>query len=461
MLGNKECMHCTPSWGAVPLSIRGVLFRNGPDLSRGCFASPLDGDGRIDRFEFRDGRVVLTSRNVLTSELKQEREAGKVLFRHAFGTSPDRPKMFDVRLKNSANTNVVLHGGILLALWEGGLPHAVHPDSLETLGTHSLGGLACDMLPFSTGLGALDRVMGMGGHAVTAHPRLDSSSGRLVTFTTQFTLTGIAVRIIEFKPDCFEPHSIQTFVHTGFTHFHDFGVTADFYVFFAADMSFDIPSFALSGKPVTECISQGSGKTIIYLVPRRTSAFDKVLRAFVSRTFVTHIANAYQDAGRVVVDCMACQDVSLTKVPDVRLFRHSIELSSLAAKSEQLTHTLCEFPTVNPRFNTGSYRYCYFTACTSHESTHPDVYVKRDMRTGEEIFTRAGDGVHTEVSFVGTGPQEDDGFLIGMVAPGAKTLQKCPMLVIIDAHTMSVVCLLHACGANPTGLHGTFIHDGL
>lgn len=57
------------------------------------------------------------------SELAKEEEANAVLYRNTFGTQPKRAlgplqNAFDLYLKNPANTNVVLWGNRLLALWE-------------------------------------------------------------------------------------------------------------------------------------------------------------------------------------------------------------------------------------------------------------------------------------------------------------------------------------------------------
>ena len=61
------------------------------------------------------------------SELEKEAEANAVLYRNTFGTQPKKPlgpmqNAFDLTLKNPANTNVVLWGNRLLALWEVNTP---------------------------------------------------------------------------------------------------------------------------------------------------------------------------------------------------------------------------------------------------------------------------------------------------------------------------------------------------
>ena len=69
--------------------------------------------------------VILRSAESFTacSELAKEEEANAVLYRNTFGTQPKRAlgplqNAFDLYLKNPANTNVVLWGNRLLALWE-------------------------------------------------------------------------------------------------------------------------------------------------------------------------------------------------------------------------------------------------------------------------------------------------------------------------------------------------------
>ena len=56
-------------------------------------------------------------------ELEAELAADKVLYRNTFGTQPAGGPLanaFNMHLKNPANTNAILWGGKLLALWEVG-----------------------------------------------------------------------------------------------------------------------------------------------------------------------------------------------------------------------------------------------------------------------------------------------------------------------------------------------------
>ena len=89
-----------------------------------------------------------------------EQKAGKILYRGTFGTQKPGgwlANIFDFKLKNIANTNVIYWGGKLLALWEGGEAYRLDPYTLETLGNEYFNGvLSAD-------------------EAFAAHPRLENN----------------------------------------------------------------------------------------------------------------------------------------------------------------------------------------------------------------------------------------------------------------------------------------------
>lgn len=123
--------------GRAPAGLSGVLYRNGPAQFRhgDAYASHwFDGDGMVHRIAIGDGAVEHRSRFVATPKHKAEMAAGRFLAA-GFGTEgdPSYPvgSSDDV---NAANTSVMLAGGELLALWEGGSAWRVDPDTLESRG---------------------------------------------------------------------------------------------------------------------------------------------------------------------------------------------------------------------------------------------------------------------------------------------------------------------------------------
>lgn len=123
--------------GRLPDGLDGVLFRNGPgalEMGADRYMHPFDGDGMIVRFDLSARGVRYQNRFVATRERTAELRAGKMLHR-AFGTNlpgGSWKNLLRLRFKNAANTNVIWHGGRLLALWEGGVPHRLEPDNLAT-----------------------------------------------------------------------------------------------------------------------------------------------------------------------------------------------------------------------------------------------------------------------------------------------------------------------------------------
>jgi len=87
---------------------------------------PFDADGLVCAITLSEGKAVFRNRFVRTKGYQREKRARKILYRGAFGTQKSGGplfNMFDVNIKNVANTNIIYWDGKLLALWEAGLPH--------------------------------------------------------------------------------------------------------------------------------------------------------------------------------------------------------------------------------------------------------------------------------------------------------------------------------------------------
>ena len=168
--------------GAVPTDLHGTLFRNGNGRfeHQGITYDHLfDGDGMISAFEFKGGKVHYSNRYVRTDEFEREEAAGRMLYR-SFGTNLPggfSRNFLKMHFKNAANTNVIFHGGKLLALWEGGWPHRLEPATLETLGRYDYGGVLRNDFSF------IDRQI-TPELPFSAHPKVHPGSGELFNFGT-------------------------------------------------------------------------------------------------------------------------------------------------------------------------------------------------------------------------------------------------------------------------------------
>ncbi|KAF2160872.1 hypothetical protein M409DRAFT_70177 [Zasmidium cellare ATCC 36951] len=150
--------------GQIPKEIDGSFYRIMVDpFMPPCEGNvPLDGDGNISVFQFHEGRVHMRTRYVETERYLLERKANKSLFglyRNPFTHHPCVRAAVD----STANTNLVLWAGHLLALKEGALPYACDPHTLETRMYDPFGGQ-------------------VNSKTFTAHPKYDPFKDELVVF---------------------------------------------------------------------------------------------------------------------------------------------------------------------------------------------------------------------------------------------------------------------------------------
>ena len=148
--------------GRAPRGLAGSLYRNGPGWFRYPSSSTghwFDGDGFIQRFAIEDGRVRHSGKFADTLKRRVEMQRQEIIF-PGFGTrgQPRAPVESPDDI-NAANTSVMMAGGELWALWEGGSPTRMNPDTLETIGIR----------PFRQDLASMP---------FTAHPKVEPN-GRI------------------------------------------------------------------------------------------------------------------------------------------------------------------------------------------------------------------------------------------------------------------------------------------
>jgi all-trans-8'-apo-beta-carotenal 15,15'-oxygenase len=279
----------------------GSFFKNGHakfEIGSEKFLHPFDGDGMITAMSINNGSILFRNKFVRTTGFVRERQAKKVLYRNSFGTEKSGgflANMFDFNIKNVANTNVIYRAGRLLALWEGGLPYLVEPDSLRTSGEYTFKGLLKK------------------GYAFSAHPREDPISGNLINFCVKERGDKSKICVYEFDDKLQVKNEVQ-FEIPGFVFCHDFAITENYYVFTEAPLKFDPVPFIFGLKPASNCISFDKSKyCVIHLVPRNG---DKVITVPVQNHFNFHYANAYEEGNEVVIDVAWADNLVLGETPD-------------------------------------------------------------------------------------------------------------------------------------------------
>ncbi|MDJ0570948.1 MAG: carotenoid oxygenase family protein [Pleurocapsa sp. MO_192.B19] len=453
--------------GEIPSQLSGTLFRNGPgllDIGGSAVHHPFDGDGMISAFSFKDGKAYYRNRFVQTEAYLQEQEAEKILYRGVFGTQKSGGwlnNIFDLKLKNIANTGVIYWGDKLLALWEAAEPHRLDPKTLNTLGIDYLDGV---LEP---------------GDAFAAHPWIDPSCEMddgapcLVNFRVDPGLSS-KITLFEFAPD---GKLLRRHAHSipGFSFIHDFIITPQYAIFFQNPVNFNPLPFLFGMLGAGQCVQfQPDKPTSVILIPRDPN--NKEIKTFsVESGFVFHHANAFEKGNKVYIDSIAYhtlpqvqpnsnyKEVDFDSLNPGQLWRFSLNLEDGTVDRQMLDRRCCEFPTHNPNRVGRDYRYLYIGAAHNDTGRNAPLQaiMKLDLQTKErQLHSFAPSGYVSEPIFVPkpNAEREDAGWLLTLVYDSSKHRST---LAILDGEnlTAEAIALLHLKHHIPYGLHGSWCDE--
>lgn len=337
--------------GAVPPEIDGGFYRVAADHQfppRFADDIPFNGDGMVSLFRFRDGKVALKSRYVKSQRFLMERAAGRALMGKYRNAYLDDPSLEGVP-RDLANTNVIIHGGVLLAFWEGALPMALDPVTLETIGRWDFHGT-------------------FASPTCSAHCTVDPENGNLVGFA--FATKG------EFTKDSiyFEVDPSGRVIHTAefqlpyFAELHDCGVTRD-YICFPVVPIMGVGDEALR-KGETYYAWDPAREIHLGVLPRFGSG--KQLRWFTApNCFTSHVMNAWNEGTRIFFDTCVSPGNLFPWFPErgkpfdpsqcaVRLTRWTVDYGGAGdgfESSKVLSDYIGEFPKTDPRWQMRKYRH--------------------------------------------------------------------------------------------------------
>lgn len=329
--------------GAVPDGLDGAFYRVAPDPQFPPMAGDdiwFNGDGMVTRFRFEGGRVSLRQRWVRTGKFCREQAAGKALYGAYRNPLTDDPSVAGT-VRGTANTNVIVHAGKLLALKEDSPPVAMDPDTLETIGDWDFGGR-------------------MTSQTFTAHPKIDPASGEMIAFG--YAATGLCTRDMAYYVIDARGEIVHEtwFEIPYYCMMHDFGITQDYVIFHVVPIVGSWERLR-EGKPHFGFDT----KLPVHLgiMPRRGRAQD--LRWFSLPTvFASHVMNAHNQGTHVHFDTVMSAGNMFPFFPDVdgapfspedaagRLTRWSVDLAAddPCVTITRLADVVGEFPRIDDRF---------------------------------------------------------------------------------------------------------------
>lgn len=216
--------------GEIPADLSGAFYRVGPDpqypMMKGNI--PFDGEGHVSMFRIANGRVDYRSRFVRNERYLAQDKAGRILFPMYRNPYLDDPSVKGLS-RSTANTHIIHHRDLLLALKEDSPPTALDLLTLET------------RVPNYTFDGTLP------SRTFTAHPKLDSQTGNMVAFGYEADGHGTdTISVFEYSPQgklLWNARGKIPYV----CGLHDFAVTQNFIAFFLMPLAFDAEQMARGG----------------------------------------------------------------------------------------------------------------------------------------------------------------------------------------------------------------------
>ncbi len=455
--------------GTIPADLQGTMFRNGPgllDVNGQWLHHPIDGDGMVTSLAIKDGKAFFRNRFVRTKGFLEEQAAGQILYRSPFGTQKPGgvlANIFDLRLKNLANTSVVYWGGKLLALWEGGEPHRLDPYTLETLGLDELGGILSP------------------GKEFAAHYRVDpdvNGEPHLVNFGSNLKLgvgfqeDATVITLYEFAESgtLLQRHAYRI---PGFSVMHDMTITPNHCIFFQTPVDYNALPYVLGWQSIVQSFSLNERKpTNIVVLPRDP---DGPVNVYESRSgFIFHFANAFEEGDQICVDAFSYdhvpdiggdtnfREIDYRTFPHGKMWRYTINTRSGKVDRKLMHARNSDFPTFNPDYEGRPYRYVYLMSAAAQATDwFAHTITKLDLITGESEEWDAGTcGFPSEALFVPKrdGKTEDAGWLLSMVYDGTSHRSS---VVILDAENVArgPVARLHLKQHIPHSFHGCFVDE--
>ncbi|MEM1110819.1 MAG: carotenoid oxygenase family protein [Pseudomonadota bacterium] len=441
--------------GEVPAELKGSFYRAGPNQRfkpRGEYHL-FQGDGMVHAFHIQNGQVDYRNRWVRTAKWKLEDRAGRSLINpmNPFDCDPDYSDFVFTDKDGTANTAMIYHGGRLLVMEEGHPPFEIDPVTLESIGSWNFRG------KLQT--------------AMTAHPKVDASSGEMVFFAYMATgpfAADLALHKVDAAGILTESHIIPI---PYAAMVHDFIITENYIVFPIMPITGSLERAMEAGPPFAWEPDKGAYCGVL---PRHGGTAEDVRWLPMDVRFAFHFMNGFDENGLITID--ACEfphaplfptadgQTSAKAVAHLSRWRIDMNQAEPRVESNRLDEFESEFPQCDPRYQSRAYRHGWYASTDGQVKAaiveNENVYNTLghwDHSTGEVERYCCGKAQVSEPIFVPRGPDalEGDGFLLS-VATSFET--RCSSLLIFDAQKLpdGPIARVHLNHYIPVGFHGTW-----
>jgi len=450
----EESYEITDIEGEIPREIHGTLYRNGPSQRQlppqGYDALHLfDGDALVHAFRFDDGRAHYTGKFVESESYLVEQEEGRVCMNlAALKVENPTDKVF---LREQHNTNVVHHGGKLMALVENAWPFQIDERSLASIGKTDFG---------------VERL----GMSVTAHPKIDGKTGQMIIHGYQPFEPYVQLYVVE--PD--GKASLAENLDVPYaTMMHDIAITENHVIVLLCPVIIDGDMLISGERAFADCLSWQPEHGLKFGVRRREAGAE--IRWFEAPTpgFIFHPGNAYEEDGKILMD--ACTYLDPPALLDslrtwrsgefsgswaANPFLYELNLETGNCSERRLDDRASEFPRLDDRYvgHKNRYGYALIGNADVNDGANWLNTFQYDRQGGPSKMHRWGPGQFaSEPVFIARSSDapEGDGFVACTVYDGPNDRS---YLAILDAQNIDAEPLakLHLAHRLPQGFHGSF-----
>lgn len=441
--------------GALPKDLKGSLYRNGPGrLERGGqrVGHWFDGDGAVLAMHFDSANATGVYRYVQTAGYQAEEQADQFLM-GGYGMLPAGSLWRRLRqgaTKNAANTSVLALPDKLLTLWEGGHPHALDLNTLETQGLNNLGFLAPDQ-------------------SFSAHPKRDPISGEIYNFGVSYGKQGY---LHVYRCNQAGVVQRQTKIPLqGLPMIHDFVMAGPYLIFCISPVFLNPLPMLAQLKSYSDSLQWKPQQGTQVLVIDRES-LEVVSQGEADPWYQWHFGNGYMDnQENVVIDVVRYADFSTNQFlkevasghprtqAEGQLWRlHLDPQTSQVLETYKLMDRTGEFPVVDPHLVGQAHRYTYLSTRPTADAT-TELFreiVSFDHVSQELSSVQMGDQAYCSEPIYAPDPDHPgQGWILTVVYQAASHTSE---VWILAAHCLEEgpICRLGLPSVVPMGFHGTW-----
>ncbi len=410
--------------GEIPPDLNGLYVRNGPNPRYKTEGRHhwFDGDGMLHAIHLRDGTATYRNRWIRTDGFAADNDAGRANWRGVAEPRDGNPDDGSrLRLKDTANTDILFHNGNLIAMWYlAGEPYRIDPATLETLGKEDW--------------------QGTRQSCVSAHAKVDQHTGEFLFFDYGPQPPYMSYGVV--SPDGIVKHFTPIEL-PGARMPHDMAITENFSILMDLPLVVD-PNSAKQGRH--SLLFKQDTPARFAVVPRYGTSAD-VQWFDAEPCYIYHSVNAWEEGDEIVMDVCRFRPPGPAPVPitgplasilnylrlDAHLYRYRFNRTTGATAEGPLDDRNTEFPMIDAGLIGRKNRYTYNVSINNDFTMYFDGIVKYDVETCETERYEFGPGRYgSEAPFAPrpSAKAEDDGYLTTFVYDAAEDRSE---LQILDA----------------------------